>query len=231
MKETHSLHRVCRASTPSFGLGLKGLMAGLVTSLIAVPLASVAQAQEQFGNNGIQFDTPTIVEFEFAGSDGVYQSVFGVENLSTGERTPLLREERSPNPNQDIGVVANPLTEFEFAANTPYAFYLESIYNGQPAGVLYSINSLNPNNSQQIVFDGGMLGLVEGGTLLQWDDTGSLLVPPSGQDRDFDDFLVQAGGYVACPYSQTTRSESVGTLPHSVEGSADMHLALACTED
>lgn len=204
-----------------------GLVTGLVTGLMAGALTTPAQAQERFDNEGIQFDTPTIIEFEFAGSDGVYQSTFGVENLATGERTPLLREERSPNSNDNVGVVANSLAEFEFAANTPYAFYLESTYNGQFAGLLYSTNSRNPNNQRLLSFDGGMSGLNDGGTLLQWDDTGSLLVPPAQQDRDFNDFLVYAGGHIACPYAQLPEQEGFSA---SSQHEGD-YLALVCRDE
>ena len=203
-------------------------MTGLFASLMAIPFAASAQAQERFGNDGIEFDAPTIVEFEFAGSNGVYQSVFGVVNLGTGERTPLLREQQS-GFTQGGGTVANSMAEFEFEANTPYAFYLESSFNGQPAGLVFSTNSRNPNNAQLAVFEGGLSGLNGGGTLIQWDDTGSLLVPPSQQDRDFNDFLVQAGGYIACPYSQAAQSESSVTV--SIGESAEQHLALACTTE
>jgi hypothetical protein len=215
------------------------LTTGLVSGLAAVILALPVQAQdspgdevipldtpavteqELFGNEGILFNTPTIIEFEFTGSDGVYQSTFGVENLATGERTPLLMEELSPKPNENLGVVLNPVTEFEFEANTPYAFYLESVYEGRSAGTIYSDDGRNPNGEQLVFFDGGMIGLAEGGTFLRWDDTGSLLL----EDRDFNDFYVRAGGHIACPFDDVTpEGEDLGSTP-SGQGAP---LALAC---
>ncbi|MGJ3254327.1 MAG: hypothetical protein ACFE0J_24810 [Elainellaceae cyanobacterium] len=173
---------------------------GLATNLVAFP----AQAQEQFGNQGIIFDVDTVVEFEFVQSDGVYQSTFGVVNLTTGEQIPLMAEERSRTRGM---TVPNPLAEFEFEADTPYAFYLESRYNGQPAQTIYSLSDRNPGNQRLLMFDGDFIDLAEGGILLRWDDTGSLLVPPDQQDRDFDDFTVRAGGHLACPTARNNRIE------------------------
>jgi len=191
-------------------------------------LSPALQAQEIFGNSGIQFEQDTIIEFEFLESHGGYQSTFGVINLVTGEKTPLIEEVKPADFSQtilapsdfstDLGLgndtdflgtpgnaVPQPLAEFQFQANTPYAFYLESSYNGQPAGILYSTSTQNPGTNQQVLFEGGMPGLASGGVLLRWDDTGSLLVRENQQDRDFDDFVVRAGGHVACPYGNNAR--------------------------
>ncbi len=181
------------------------------------------QAEEFFGIQGIEFTENTVVEFEFLESNGAYQSCFGILNLDTQETFPLFCETQpSDNPQsveapsdfeddgpiQDLDdfvgspgiTVPNPIMTFEFAANTPYAFYLDSTYNDRPAGLLYSTNSLNPGDRQQIIFEGGVNGLVSGGTVLRWDDTGSVLVDPDQQDQDFDDFIVRAGGHLACPF-------------------------------
>lgn len=175
------------------------LTTGLISGPLAATLAVPAQAQEQFSNNGIFFEVPTVIEFEFIDSNGAYLSTFGVENLNTGERTPLFTEE--PDPEENAVVIYDPIAEFEFEAHTPYAFYLESFYAGQPVGIIYSVNELNPNNEQLLNFDGGIAGLIEGGTLLRWDDTASALIPESQQDRDFNDFAVQAGGFILCPFA------------------------------
>ncbi|MBD2463782.1 hypothetical protein H6G89_22530 [Oscillatoria sp. FACHB-1407] len=183
---------------------------GGVMGAAAIALATPAYAQDQFDNTVIQFDVDTIVEFEFVESRGVYQSTFGVINLNTGDRIPLIREVRSSDSapiglsqSDDTGTPGNsvpqPLAEFEFEANTPYAFYLESSYNGQPAGIFYSIDARNPNNSRRLRLDGDASDLGAGGVVMRWDDTGSLLVPPPSQDRDYNDFTVRAGGHVACP--------------------------------
>ena len=163
-----------------------------------------------------------MVEFEFVESRGSYQSTFGVINLLTGEKTPLLAEVKPsdvPQPlvapssfttdagtattNDFLGTPGNtvpePLAEFEFKANTPYAFYLESFLNGRSEDAFYSANNRNPNRALRVQFGGGFDSLAAGGALLTWDDTGSLLVDAAEQDRDFDDFVVRAGGYLACP--------------------------------
>lgn len=182
-----------------------------------------AQANERFNNDTIQFEVDTIVEFEFVESHGAYQSTFGVVNLATGEKTPLISEarpsDRPQNPeapstyrtdagqsNDFLGTPGNavpqPLAEFQFKANVPYAFYLESFYNGQSAGIFYSSDRRNPEGTQRIRFDGDTPNLGEGGVTLRWDDTGSLLVMRPEEDQDFDDFLVRAGGHVACQLSK-----------------------------
>jgi hypothetical protein len=184
-------------------------------------IAAPVQAEELFGNQGIQFSEDTVVEFEFVESHGAYQSTFGVINLETGEKTPLIQEVKPADDPQSIvapssfqddagrGVdflgtpgdaVPQPLAEFEFKANERYAFYLESFFNGRSEQIFYSIDSQNPAGTRRVEFDQAIEALGNGGVLLSWDDTGSLLLRPSdSQDRDFDDFLVRAGGHLACP--------------------------------
>lgn len=184
-------------------------MLGVVAGVTAIALAAPAHAQDQFSNDVIQFETDTIVEFEFVSSRGLYQSTFGVVNLNTGDRIPLIQEVRAIDrpslgiQGDDTGTPGNsvpqPLAEFEFEANTPYAFYLESSYDGQPAGLFYSLDDRNSNNSRRLRFEGNVSQLAAGGVVLEWDDTGSLLVPPVAQDRDYNDFTVRAGGHLACP--------------------------------
>ena len=182
-------------------------------------LSTVAQAQEIFGNQGIRLDVDTVVEFEFLESNGGYQSVFGVINLQTGEKFPIYREikdadvpqsvNRPSSYRDDSGIqnrddfqgtpgvtVPQPLEEFRFTANTDYSFYLESFFNGQPAGTLYSTSRQNMDSRQYAQFDGPMEDVIEGGLLLRWEDTGSLLVGPEDTDYDYDDFIVRIGGYL-----------------------------------
>jgi hypothetical protein len=78
----------------------------LSTSIGAVGLLTLlnlpARAGELFGNEGVQFQQDTIIEFEFIVSHGAYQSTFGVvdldsctaDSLDTCEKTPLLWEEK-----------------------------------------------------------------------------------------------------------------------------------------
>lgn len=195
----------------SAALGIAAAVWGLL------PMA--AQASETFGNQGIRLDVDTIVEFEFIESNGGYQSVFGIVNLETGEKFPLYQEvKNADNPqsvNQpssyrdDLGLenrddfqgtpgntVPQYLGEFRFAANTDYSFYLESYFDGEPAGTLYSTSSYNLGRQQFARFDGPLENVIDGGLLLRWEDTGSLLVDPEETDYDYDDFVVRIGGYL-----------------------------------
>jgi hypothetical protein len=219
---------------------LVGVMAAGVLGMFSKP----AQAADQFGTRGIQFDVDTIVEFEFVESHGAYQSTFGVINLDTGEKTPLLAEvkpsdifqnpntpsdyRRSPSKPDFIGTPGNtvpqPLAEFAFKANNRYVFYLESTYNGRPAGMVYSTNAQNPGGNQQAKFEGEVAGLANGGTINLWDDTGSVLVKPNQDDVDFNDFVVRAGGHIACPYANNSRSQR-----KSSGGSYGLASGLKCT--
>lgn len=223
---SHGTERQGRLTmTQFFTERLRGRVA-ISTMAIAftlLPFPALAQPNEQFGPEGIEFAVTTIVEFEFLESNAAYQSTFGVINLQTGERTPLIAEIQASDRLQEVQVpsshvdhsgadtngadfqgtagitVPSPLAEFEFQARTPYAFYLESVYNGQVATLLYSIRDRNPNQQQQLQFEGDISALGNGGVTLRWDDTGSLLVRPELQDRDFDDFVVRAGGGDGCP--------------------------------
>ncbi len=222
---------------------LWGVFLGGMATLVASP----SQAQEIFGNTGIQFDVDTVIEFEFVESNGAYQSTFGVIDLTNGQKTPLLIEVKPSDIAQDVSrpstytddtgstnrrdfigtpgnTVPQPLAEFEFKANRNYAFYLESTLNGRPAGILYSTNSQNPGTNQQTVFEGGLPALASGGTLIRWDDTGSVLVRQELEDRDFDDFVIRAGGHIPCPYeTNENQPENLDSLIPS-----DRVLASAC---
>ncbi|MBW4493128.1 MAG: hypothetical protein KME26_08590 [Oscillatoria princeps RMCB-10] len=198
---------------------LGALAGGLVSTF-----STAVQAEDTFGNSGLQFDTDTIVEFEFIESNGAFQSTFGVINLDTGEKTPLIVEVKpsdivqDPNRPSDFiddtntgrqndfvgtpgNAVPQPLAEFEFKAKTRYSFYLESTYNGRTAGILYSTDFQNLNRRQQTLFEGGMSGLSQGGTAIRWDDTG---IVKALEERDFDDFIVRIGGHLECPYQGQT---------------------------
>jgi hypothetical protein len=201
------------------------LVAALFGGLFAAPV----RAQETFDGNGVQFEVDTVVEFEFLESHGAYQSTFGVINLQTGEKTPLIQEIKPSDTPQNVEVpsdfqddigrasdflgsvgnaVTQPLAEFNFRANTPYAFYLESFLNGKSEDIFYSVDSRNPSSTQRVKFDSSIDRLGSGGVMLNWDDTGSLLVMTPDEDRDFDDFLVRAGGNLACVYDQVSQAGS-----------------------
>ena len=193
---------------------------GLVTTTAALGLLSTAaSAQETFDNRGIRLAVDTVVEFEFLESNGSYQSTFGIVNLQTGEKFPIYSEVKGSDAPQtvnqpsdfqdDTGIqnrddfqgtpgvtVPQPLEEFRFAANTDYSFYLESSFNGRPAGVLYSTSSQNTGNRQYARFEGPIEDVIGGGLLLRWEDSGSLLVGDANTDYDYDDFIVRIGGYL-----------------------------------
>ena len=172
------------------------------------------------------------------------QSSFGSIDLSTCKRTPLLVEEKASdfpesvtrrstyedneNQTQDFlgtpgNAVSKPMAEFMFEAGKRYAFYLESSYNGMPAGIKYSSAVYNPDDSKQAIFVDNLtpdilqarrrntpdikldpqleeeLGsLVNGGIVIRWDDTGSVLVPENQADADFDDMIIGVGGELDC---------------------------------
>lgn len=211
-----------------------------IASVAAIGLLNIfpflAKAQEIFDNNGIRFEVDTIVEFEFLESNGAYQSTFGVINLVTGEKTPLLVEVKPSDISQTVrrrsdyqddagdleqddfkgtpgNTVPQSLVAFEFQANTPYALYLESSFNGRQVGILYSIDQQNPGRNQQAQFQGNLLDLGEGGVILRWDDTGSALVRSNEQDIDFDDFIVGIGGYLNCPFESPDNVSELSTNP------------------
>lgn len=177
---------------------------GVILGAAIGSFTQAATAAEDFNNNFIRFEKDVAVEFEFIESRGAYQSTMGVINLVTGEKTPLLAEVKasddtsltSPRSRDFIGTpgntVAQPLVEFVFKAGQPYALYLDSSYQGRDAGTVYSSNNRNLNGQlQSKVGDIGGLSNQQG-IRIEWDDTGSVL--SRRDDRDFNDFLVIAGG-------------------------------------
>jgi hypothetical protein len=227
LKDAKPLSAIARRVLPLAAI------ASLSTTGLLSTFSKPAQAADQFDTNGIQFDVDTIIEFEFVQSHGAYQSTFGVVNLDTNEKTPLISEARPADNSQDVtrpsefrpegeldprdftgtpgNAVPQPLAEFEFKANTRYAFYLESTYNGRPAGIVYSTTTLNRGGNQQAKFNGNFTSLGNGGTINLWDDTGSLLVRPDRQDTDYNDFVVRAGGHLACPWANSKQNAKAGS--------------------
>ncbi len=174
------------------------------------------------------------------------QSSFGSIDLNTCQRTPLLVEDKpsdlpetvyrnstyidnsDSNKNQDFlgtpgNAVSKPMAEFLFKAGKRYAFYLESSFEGMPAGIKYSTAIYNPKNSKQALFldtpnpeflqarrrntpdiqispelEAELGQLINGGIVIRWDDTGSLLVSEEQKDFDFDDFIIGVGGELDC---------------------------------
>jgi hypothetical protein len=199
------------------GLLIGAMAVGLVSSLTAP-----VKAQDAFGNQVVQFPVDTTVEFEFKESHGAYQSSLGIINLDTGQPVQVLFSEAKPydaygtgeaqvrapgqnNTGTSIdflgtvqgGTVQNQFTEFTFQANTRYGFYLESVSpTGQTRRTVVSTSDL------AALFDGRLDAGDRGGIIgsrISWDDQG---LPRPGKDNDFDDFVIEAGGYLIefnCP--------------------------------
>lgn len=225
-----------RSGVPIFVGAIVGVVVTSGAYLITVPLA---QAATLFGNDGVQFDEDTTLEFNFKESHGVYKSTFGVIDLNTKQRFPLIKETKSsdsPQPvtrpserKRNIGdkndflgtpgnAVPNPTAKFNFKANTRYSFFLDSTYEDRPVGTAYSTNLMNPGGAQQAKFDTDPANLCNGGSTIAWDDTGAVLVrTPEQQDTDFDDVYVEATNGV-CAVGGAAPAAVGGGVPPVVAG-------------
>jgi len=204
-------------------IALVQLLMGAIAAGLVGSLAAPAQAQDSFGNQVVQFPVDTTVEFEFKESHGAYQTTLGIVNLDTGQPVKVLFSEVKPyddfgagrtqvrtfgqnnlgTPLDHLGTVQggtvqNQFSEFTFQANTRYGFYLESVSaTGQTRRTVLSTSNL------AAVFNGSLdsgdrSGII--GSRIAWDDDG--LPQAKGKDDDFDDFVIEAGGYlvsVPCP--------------------------------
>ncbi len=209
--------RQIKRSTECATILMGAVAAGLIGSF-----AAPVQAQDSFGNQVVQFPVDTTVEFEFIESHGAYQSSLGIVNVDTGQPVKVLFSEvkpydtagtgqpqpSSPGRNNvgtpidflgtaEGGTVQSKFSEFTFEANTRYGFYLESVSpTGQTRRTVLSTSEL------AAVFDGALDAGNRGGVTgsrIAWDDEG---LPRPGKDQDFDDFVIEAGGFlvtVPCP--------------------------------
>ena len=175
-----------------FSLGCSAVAAAVFGGL------QPASAAEQFNPEGVQFDRDTIIEFEFLRSNNQAQSTFGVVNLATGERTPLIAETRAtdkPKGRDYTGTagkaVRKPYAEFTFQSNTAYGFYLESKAKGKAPVVVYSTPDKN-GGAQLARFDNDVTALGSQGIKIGWNDGMS-------SNSSFEGFSVIAGGGVGCP--------------------------------
>ncbi|MEQ8962101.1 MAG: hypothetical protein RLP02_29945 [Coleofasciculus sp. C2-GNP5-27] len=201
-------------------LSSKSWIIGAIAAGFMSTLTPSVQAQDIFDNRAIQFSEDTIVEFEFLQSHGSYQAAFGVRNETTGEETILFQEVKPYDAfgtNQPVlssrgqndfgtqsdfvgtvtgGTVSNQFSEFLFQANNRYVFFLESVSpTGQTRRRIVSTQNLAQFNGR---LNGGKMGNVKG-TRVSWEDGGQVEV---GNDDDFDDFVIEAGGYLIdmnCP--------------------------------
>ena len=133
--------------------------------------------------------------------------------------------------------VPNHLAEYQFEADKIYVFYLESQFDNKPAGVVYTTSLINDQGNRQALFHAENLttqtvaqrrnnsnfdankfdSLVNGGLLINLDDTGSALVKTGHEDADFDDFIVGMGGYICTPIQGTEPSlqeKKIGRRQH-----------------
>jgi len=161
-------------------------------------LVQSASAAEQFNNQTVQFDRDTIIEFQFLGSNNAAQSTFGVLNLATGEKVPLISEARAqdrPGKNH-VGTagkaVRKPFAEYTFKSGTPYTLYLESTLKGKGTTTVYSAPDKN-GGAQLAKFDNDATALGTQGVKIGWNDG------ISGKGNNFNQFLVIAGGGIGCP--------------------------------
>lgn len=200
----------------------RGIVASLSVIGICSALAASAQAQEALTNNAVQFSEDTIIEFEVTETNGFLQSTFGVINTRTGKKTPLFTESKPfdawtgqpPAARQPGGQriyddyrgtvaggsilngegQANPLVKFRFDAGTPYVFYLDSV-NPYTKKVRTTLLSTDLNNTRFV----GNLEAGEPGNPVTWEDTGLLTPVRVGNDRDYNDFNIIAGGFALSP--------------------------------
>ncbi len=182
-------------TTTKIGIGL--------ASIALTGLSAQAAQADEFGNNAIQFDQETAVEFEAVESHGSYKASFGVIDLNTGAKTLLMKEEKAADSNDRaankasdfLGTPGNsinpPKNVFKFQANTPYALFLESRNgSGRVVSTVYSVNNKNANGGLQAQFDKDFSGLSNQGVKINWADK----VKTGGSENDFNDFIVIAGG-------------------------------------
>jgi hypothetical protein len=189
------------------------LGAGLASAALLGLAAPAAFAADEFGGQAITFDTDTAIDFEFLESHGSFLATFGVMDLNSGEKTPLIKEDKPSDSNERAvnkatdflgtpgNAVSQPKNTFTFKANTPYTLYLESrTGTGRVASLVFSNDLKNPNSRQQTKFDKGFEGLGAQGVKINWDDqaAGKQVTGAARNDDDFNDFVIIAGGANGC---------------------------------
>lgn len=177
-------------------------------------------------------------------------------NFDTCTKTPLLSEVKASDKfdtvyrrstyetdlqearnNDFLGTPGDTVPDFEqefvFESSKRYAFYLESQFDGKPAGTVYTTDLINARGNRQALFnEEGLTAeavakrrntsgdevnkfdyLVDGGLLINFDDTGSTLVKTDNEDVDFDDFIVGMGGGVLCNYGDVSDAGNAVEAP------------------
>jgi hypothetical protein len=207
------------------------LGAGLTSAALLGLAAPAAFAADEFGPQAITFDTDTSIDFEFLESHGSFLATFGVMDLNSGEKTPLIKEDKPSDSNERAvnkatdflgtpgNAVSQPKNTFTFKANTPYTLYLESrTGSGRVASLVYSTDLRNANSRQQAKFDKGFDGLGSQGVNIKWDDQ---MIDKKGAgsrvDDDFNDFVVVAGGANGCSCAIAPTAPVTPDLPFTPE--------------
>ncbi len=208
------------------------LGAGIASAALLGFAAPATFAADEFGSNAITFDTDTAIDFEFLESHGSFLATFGVMDLNSGERTPIIKEdkpsdsgERAINKATDFlgtpnNAVSQPKNTFTFKANTPYTLYLESrTGGGRVASLVFSNDLKNPNSRQQTKFDKGFEGLGSQGVKINWDDqaAGNQVTGAERNDDDFNDFVIIAGGANGCSCAIAPTAPVTPDLPQAPE--------------
>jgi hypothetical protein len=203
--------------------------AGFASAVLLGLAAPAVLAADEFSPQAITFDKDTAIDFEFLESHGSYLATFGVMDLNSGEKTPLIKEDK-PSDSSDRAVnkatdflgtpgnaVSQPKNTFVFKANTPYTMYLESrTAGGRVASLVYSVDLRNPNNRQQAKLDKGFEGLGSQGVRINWDDQIRTKKGATRTDEDFNDFLVIAGGADGCSCSIAPTAPVTPDLPQDL---------------
>ncbi len=169
-----------------------------------------------------QKDGAGAINFESCSKTPLMSEVKASDSFDTVYRRSTYETDLQEGRNNDFlgtpgNTVPNYKEEFLFEADKRYVFYLESQFDGKTAGVVYSSDLINSRGNRQALFnDEGLTKdaiakrrnttdhtnkfdrLVDGGLLINFDDTGSNLVKTSNQDVDFDDFIVGMGGGIVC---------------------------------
>ncbi|MGV2827613.1 hypothetical protein [Myxosarcina sp. GI1(2024)] len=174
-----------------------------------------------------QTDTSGAIIFDSCDKTPLFQEVKPADNYeyekvysNSSYETDLGKADSEDFIGTPGNTVPQPKAEFLFEAGKRYAFYLESQFEGQPSGVVYSTDLFNSENNRQALFENEILSttevatrrnspssnrfanLVDGGLLINFEDTGATLVKESDLDADFDDFVVGVGGSLECLYPE-----------------------------
>ena len=179
-----------------------------------------------------QTNSAGIIDFDSCIKTPLLAEVKASDKFDTVYRRSTYETDLQEARNNDfLGTPGDTVPDFEqefiFEAEKRYAFYLESEFDGKPAGTVYTTDLINSRGNRQALFNeegltaaavakrrsivGDNLNkydfLVDGGLLINFDDTGSTLVKTNDEDADFDDFIVGMGGGILCNYGHAGDSD------------------------